>query len=303
MTNKEKAALLKDTISQLYEKEGRSYSYISRLLKIDRKALTDFIKEQKMEKANCSYLTPSNQKFANRNKDFIIACYTKGYTDKDIAKQLNVAVDYLRNIAKKTPQIQKVRQIYLDSIGEKVKEIRQERNNYYHFEELDGEEWKEIKGYPDYFVSNHGRVKHYLKKYKCYRLLTPSENQLSKRYYVGIGSKNLQVARLVAHAFVNGYSETNDTVDHINNNFQDNRACNLQWVSQSENNKRSYRRDNRAKNVAYSRNGRFKEIILNGKYHFKTIVALGKFLGVSETQTHRYISGEAQFDGKITFIY
>lgn len=303
MTNKEKAALLKDTISQLYEKEGRSYSYISRLLKIDRKALTDFIKEQKMEKANCSYLTPSNQKFANRNKDFIISCYTRGYTDKDIAKQLNVAVDYLRNIAKKTPQIQKVRQIYLDSIGEKVKEIRQERNNYYHFEELDGEEWKEIKGYPDYFVSNHGRVKHYLKKYKCYRLLTPSENQLSKRYYVGIGPKNLQVARLVAHAFVNGYSETNNTVDHINNNFQDNRACNLQWVSQSENNKRSYRRDNRAKNVAYSRNGRFKEIILNGKYHFKTIIALGKFLGVSESQTHRYISGEAHFDGEITFIY
>lgn len=303
MTNKEKAALLKDTISQLYEKEGRSYSYISRLLKIDRKALTDFIKEQKMEKANCSYLTPSNQKFANRNKDFIIACYTKGYTDKDIAKQLNVAVDYLRNIAKKTPQIQKVRQIYLDSIGEKVKEIRQERNNYYHFEELDGEEWKEIKGYPDYFVSNHGRVKHYLKKYKCYRLLTPSENQLSKRYYVGVGSKNLQVARLVAHAFVNGYSETNNTVDHINNNLQDNRACNLQWVSQSENNKRSYRRDNRVKNVAYSRNGRFKEIVLNGKYHFKTIIALGKFLGVSESQTHRYISGEARFDGEITFIY
>ena len=256
-----------------------------------------------MEKANCSYLTPSNQKFANRNKDFIIACYTKGYTDKDIAKQLNVAVDYLRNIAKKTPQIQKVRQIYLDSIGEKVKEIRQERNNYYHFEELDGEEWKEIKGYPDYFVSNHGRVKHYLKKYKCYRLLTLSENQLSKRYYVGIGSKNLQVARLVAHAFVNGYSETNNTVDHINNNFQDNKACNLQWVSQSENNKRSYRRDNRAKNVAYSRNGRFKEIVLNEKYHFKTIIALGKFLGVSESQTHRYISGEVHFDGEITFIY
>ena len=303
MTSKEKAILLKDTISQLYEKEGRSYSYISRLLKIDRKVLTNFIKEQKMEKANCSYLTPSNQKFANRNKDFIIACYTKSCTDKDIAKQLNVTVDYFRNIAKKTPRIQKVRQIYLDSIGKKTRETKQERNDYYHFEDFDSEKWKGIKGYPDYFVSNCGRVKHYLKKYKCYRLLTPSENQLSKRYYVGIGSKNLQLARLVAHAFVDGYSETNNTVDHINNNFQDNRACNLQWVSQSKNNKRSYRRDNRTKNIPNSRNGRFKEIILNDKYHFKTIVALGKFLGVSESQTHRCISGEAPFDGKITFIY
>jgi hypothetical protein len=303
MTNKEKAALLKDTISQLYEKEGRSYSYISRLLKIDRKALTNFIKEQKMEKANCSYLTPSNQKFANKNKDFIIACYTKGYTDKDIAKQLNVTVDYFRNIAKKTPQIQKVRQIYLDSVGEKIRETRQERNTYYHFEEIEGEEWKEIKGYPDYFISNCGRVKHYLKRYKCYRLLTPSENQLSKRYHVAIGQKRLQLARLVAHTFVDGYSKTNNTVDHINNNFQDNRACNLQWVSQLENNKRSYRKDNRVKNVKYSRNSHFKEIILNGKYHFKTIIALGKFLGVSETQTHRYISGETPFNGKITFVY
>lgn len=303
MTNKEKAILLKDTISQLYEKEGRSYSYISRLLRIDRKALTDFIKEQKMEKANCSYLTPSNQKFASKHKDFIIACYTKGYTDKDVAKQLGVTVDYFRNIAKKTPQIQRVRQIYLDSIEEKTKEIRQEKNVYYHFEEFDGEKWKEIKGYPNYFVSNYGKVKHYLKRYKCYRLLNPSENQLSKRYYVGIEQKKLQVARLVAHAFVNGYSETNNTVDHINNNFQDNRACNLQWVSQSENNKRSYRRDNRVKNVAYSRNGRFKEIILNGKYHFKTVIALGKFLDVSESQAHRYLSGETPFDGTITFIY
>ena len=39
MTNSEKAELLKDTIYQLYSKEGRSKSYISRLLEIDRKIL------------------------------------------------------------------------------------------------------------------------------------------------------------------------------------------------------------------------------------------------------------------------
>ena len=36
MTQKEKIEMLKETITFLYEKEGRSKSYISRLLCVDR---------------------------------------------------------------------------------------------------------------------------------------------------------------------------------------------------------------------------------------------------------------------------
>lgn len=39
MTQKDKIELLKDTIAYLYEKEGRSISYISRVLQLNRKEL------------------------------------------------------------------------------------------------------------------------------------------------------------------------------------------------------------------------------------------------------------------------
>ena len=43
--NIDKIIRLKNTISILYEKEGRSKSYISRLLELDRKLLINQIKE------------------------------------------------------------------------------------------------------------------------------------------------------------------------------------------------------------------------------------------------------------------
>lgn len=303
MTDYEKLEMLKDTVSQLYEKEGRSFCYIARLLNVERRQVSKFTRANNMEKANCHYLTKSNQKFANRNKQRIISWYNQGLTDTQIASKLSVKVEFLRNITANTPDIAKVRQVYIDSIGQRTREIKANRHEHYRFDDLPGEQWKEILGYPGYYASTQGRVKHYLKKYGCYRLLKPSVNPLSDRFYITIKNKTFQLARVIAHTLVDGYSEVNNTVDHINNNYQDNRACNLQWVSQAENNKRAYRRDNRTRNVGYSRNGRFKEIILNDKYHFKTTVALGKFLGVSATQTQRYISGETPFDGKITFVY
>ena len=38
-------------------------------------------------------------------------------------------------------------------------------SNNYDFEEFENETWKQILGYGDYYVSNYGRVKHYLKTY------------------------------------------------------------------------------------------------------------------------------------------
>lgn len=303
MTDYEKLEMLKDTVLQLYEKEGRSFSYISRLLKVDRRLVSKFTKANNMEKANCHHLSKSNQKFAARNKQRIISWYNQGLTDTQIANKLNVKVEFLRNIAKHTNDISNVRQRYLATIGNVRKNLVTDRKSAYRFDDLPNEQWKELLGYPGYYASNQGRVKSYVKSYDCYRVLKPTPNVLTGRLYVRIGKKNLALARLIAHTFVDGYSEVNNTVDHINNDNQDNRACNLQWVSQAENNKRSYRRDKRTKNIGYSRNGRFKEVILDDKYHFKTIIALGKFLGVSESQTHRYISGETPFEGKITFVY
>ena len=45
MTSQEKAEMLKTTITQLYTNEGRTISYISRLLEINRTTVAHKIKE------------------------------------------------------------------------------------------------------------------------------------------------------------------------------------------------------------------------------------------------------------------
>ena len=130
MTDYEKLEMLKDTVSQLYEKEGRSFCYIARLLNVERRQVAKFTRANNMEKANCHYLSKSNQKFAARNKQRIISWYNQGMTDTQIANKLGVKVEFLRNIAVHTPEIAKIRQIYIDSIGQRTREIKASLTTY-----------------------------------------------------------------------------------------------------------------------------------------------------------------------------
>ena len=110
------------------------------------------------------------------------------------------------------------------------------------------EVWKDIQGYEGWYqVSNLGRVKR-LKKVHCNHgkvniverehILTPSIDK--KGYSVVILSSNvgnrkhLKVHRLVANAFVEN-KDNKPQVDHINRNRSDNKAENLRWVTNSEN--------------------------------------------------------------------
>ncbi len=95
------------------------------------------------------------------------------------------------------------------------------------------EEWKEIDGWPDYMVSNIGRVFSYRRKrtlknssdlygYPCVHLCY--NNCWSRR----------SVHRLVAFAFVDGYFE-GAIVNHIDGIKQNCVASNLEWITQSDN--------------------------------------------------------------------
>lgn len=298
MTQKEKIELLKDTVEKLYCKEGRSKSYISDLLKVNRKELGIAINKWNFKKANISRLTPSNQKFVNKHKNFIISCFNNNISESEIAQKLNVGRDYLRNIIEKTDELKEAKIKYMSYYGS----IAKERKEYYEFEDFEDEEWREIKYHPSYYVSDYGRIKRYIKRYKCYSLINPSPNIKNGRLYVKLGDKNLQVSRLVGFAFVKGYSDINNTIDHIDGDVTNNRADNLQWVSQSENNKNAYKK---GRNIVrgYQKYGHFKKIILDNKYEFKTLVSLAKFLGISEVQLNRYIDKECKSDHKFTFIY
>jgi len=98
---------------------------------------------------------------------------------------------------------------------------------------LPGEKWKTVQGYSRYKVSTYGRVwsswtgkilngeQH--DKYPVV-MLTPDEGKVRRH----------RVHKLVAQAFIpnpHGY----DTVDHIDEDHNNNRVDNLRWVSRKEN--------------------------------------------------------------------
>lgn len=311
MTQKEKIIMLKDTIIQLYEKEGRNKSYISKLLNVNRGVLTKMINEEwKLVQANVRHLNPSNQKFLNRNKQLIKSRLDRDYTASQVAKELGVDSEYLRRtIIANDDVLDKAMKDNLsrrEKQADKNREKAMDKSSFnYNIVDKDGEEWKGILGYENYFISNYGRVKKYAKRYGSYYLLTPNINPPSNRVYIQIGGKGLAVHRLVGFAFIEGYSEINNTINHKDLNPQNNHYTNLEWVSQSENNLHAYK-NGRSKVRSYQKNGRFKEIHLTtdkGVFKFKTIVALAKFLGKSETQVQRYISNESQHNYKFKFIY
>lgn len=307
MTQREKINELKNTITFLYSKEGRSLNYISKLLELNRKTLTEMVRSWQLEQAmSHKYLIPSNQKFADKNKQLIKSRLDNDVPITDIARELSVTAGYLSNIIEKTDCLKRAKDDCLNRLKTtaalRKQSVLDNSRLTYDFADLPNEEWKEILGYPGYFVSNQGRIKAYKKKYNTYNLLHPQVNSRNGRLYVRFGEKGLQVARLVGFAFVDGYSAENNTIEHKDNDITNNAASNLRWVSQSENNRLAYQKG-RSIVKAHSKLGKFKKIVLDGKYEFKTITALAKFLDISTRQLYRYLDKECKCDHKFKIIY
>lgn len=303
MTNREKSDLLRDTISFLYGKEGRSISYIGRLLHIDRKSIRDKLKEWDVKAAEPRrHLTPSSQKFADRNRDFIRSRLNHDISISDIARELHVSRDFLRRtIIPNDPALDAARKSYVERLHmraqDRVEETKELSRLDYNIKPIPGEEWKIIMGHEEYEVSNMGRIRAYADRDKSYYLLKQHPNKNNGRLYVKLKDKNLQVSRLVAHAFVDGFSESANTVNHNDGDVRNNAASNLSWTSQGDNNAHAYRVLDRTKNN--KRRYEFNEIQYMGKYRFKTVAALSRFLGKSETQIRRYIDNPSEHNIKL----
>lgn len=133
--------------------------------------------------------------------------------------------------------------------------------------------WKVVPGFPDYSVSNHGRVKSF--KWNKERIMKPLTYEVKNRNgYIrsliqtrenGV-TKTWAISKLVAICFLNhvpnGY---NIVVDHIDFNPENNRVDNLQLISNAENVKRGivpkgyyFEKESGKFKVQFSINGRMR---------------------------------------------
>ena len=94
------------------------------------------------------------------------------------------------------------------------------------------EYWQDVQDYEGYQISNHGRVRNK----KTGKILKPylTRGYLRVSLYNELGRKCKLVHRLVAEAFLPNPNNKPD-VNHINGCKTDANACNLEWVSASEN--------------------------------------------------------------------
>jgi len=100
------------------------------------------------------------------------------------------------------------------------------------------EDWKTIKGYPNYLISNEGRVF----SYKSNKFLKPGKG--SRGYLIVVlcnnsVGKSHTIHRLVALAFIPN-PENKLTVNHIDSVRTNNHVSNLEWTTYSENNQHGY---------------------------------------------------------------
>lgn len=116
-------------------------------------------------------------------------------------------------------------------------------------EQIEKEIWKDVKGYEGlYIISNYGHVasldkvvrgKNQSTRMKHGKIMTPIKNKALGYYQIRLYDEHGQfklhyLHRLVADAFLYN-PEHKPQINHKNEDRGDNRAKNLEWVTQSEN--------------------------------------------------------------------
>ena len=134
------------------------------------------------------------------------------------------------------------------------------------------EVYVDIQGYEGYQVSNHGRVKNN----KTGKILKPylTRGYLRVSLYNDSGRKCKLVHRLVAEAFLPNPDNKSD-VNHINGCKTDANACNLEWVSPSENMSHAHSNGLRPKINTQGKNNGFSKLTEAQVRQIKKLLAQG----------------------------
>ena len=99
-------------------------------------------------------------------------------------------------------------------------------------EDLESEQWRAVEGYPEYEVSNLGRVR---KNGKLTPLHRTGKGYLRTTLQKDGKQKQDYIHRIVAKNFIPN-PENKPTVNHIDGNKDNNRVSNLEWATYRENN-------------------------------------------------------------------
>lgn len=142
------------------------------------------------------------------------------------------------------------------------------------------EEWRKIDGYPDYSISDHGRVRRDVAthSWRANRLLKSVLHEggyeIVSLHRDGSGL-NKKVHRLVAIAFIPN-PDGLPTVNHIDGNKRNNLASNLAWASYADQARHALRTG----------------LVPTGQYHFLAKISdeeVRKIRDLAGTMTYREI--------------
>ena len=103
--------------------------------------------------------------------------------------------------------------------------------------DLPNEEWRDIKGYKGYQISNYGRVKSFKRtQTRILKVFTNNKGYDRVALSEKGQSKRILVSRLVGEAFCEK-PQTDEylTIDHIDCDKRNNKASNLRWLTPKEN--------------------------------------------------------------------
>ena len=178
------------------------------------------------------------------------------------------------------------------------------------------EEWRDINDFDGYEVSNFGNIrgKDRLKKGRHGLRLTngqPMKQVFNKKGYPEVrfrkeGTHTKLVHRLVAKAFIPNH-DNKSQVNHIDGNKLNNRADNLEWVNNSENQLHAYKlglQPSRAgENNSKAKITNKDVTLLKELYNYgKSVVEVSNIMNVSLDSTRQIIYGRTWRSNTTTVI-
>lgn len=170
------------------------------------------------------------------------------------------------------------RPVSISQIESWIARVKQKENN-----------WKDIPNFEGYKVNEFGQIKSF-KRYPKGKLIKPytdKDGYLCASLRVNNKSKAIKVHRAVALAFLPNPNNL-PQVNHKNCHKKDNELCNLEWVSNTENQRHAWMNDRKTIKLTVENVKLIKELLKQGK----TNTEISKMFEVDQTTISNIKTGK-----------